>query len=54
MPIFSYVVDVDAASQAEADTVIAERLDHEEDYGFPYTLQHTRYTEAASGTYTGY
>lgn len=35
---FTYTVHVDARSAEEADQVIAERLFHDEDYGFPYTI----------------
>lgn len=38
MSDFRYTVTVDAATQDEADTVMAERLAHDEDYGFDYTV----------------
>jgi hypothetical protein len=33
-----YVVTVSGCTREQADQVIAERIDHDEDYGFPYTL----------------
>jgi hypothetical protein len=35
---FRYTVTVRAETQAQADTVLAERLGHDEDYGFGYTV----------------
>lgn len=35
---FHTTVTVTAQTQAQADQVLAERLAHDEDYGFPYTL----------------
>lgn len=38
MSTFEYVVRIDAATREQADQVMAERLDHDENYGFPYTV----------------
>lgn len=38
MPTFTYTVTVEAPGEAEAEQVMAERLAHDEDYGFPYTV----------------
>ncbi len=40
MTEFMYTVRVDASSEAEADQVMAERLDHDEDYGFSYAIDY--------------
>lgn len=37
---FEYVVHVEAATRDQADQVMAERLTHDEDYGFPYTVSY--------------
>lgn len=37
---FFYTAYVDCSSQEEADQVMGERLGHEEDYGFDYTLDY--------------
>lgn len=42
---FRYWVTVDAATQEEADQVMSERLNPDEDYGFDYTLGWDRDTE---------
>lgn len=34
----TFTVTVTCATADRATQVLAERLDHEEDYGFPYTL----------------
>ena len=33
-----FIVTVDGCSQAQAEQVIAERISHDEDYGFSYTI----------------
>ena len=33
-----FLVTVDGCSQAQAEQVIAERISHDEDYGFSYTI----------------
>ena len=38
MPTFTYTVRVESETVEQADQVMAERLDHDEDYGFDYTL----------------
>ena len=38
MPDYFYVVAIDAPTREKADRVITERISHEEDYGFDYTL----------------
>lgn len=38
MKDFRYIVTVTCATGEEADTVLAERLSHDEDYGFDYTV----------------
>ena len=38
MQDYRYVVTVTCASEEEAATVIAERIYHDEDYGFDYTI----------------
>jgi hypothetical protein len=35
----TYIVTVSGCNQAEADQVMAERLEHDEDYGFPYKIE---------------
>ena len=35
---YSFMVDIKAASPEQAMKVITERLGHDEDYGFPYTI----------------
>ncbi len=35
---FHYMVAVEADTLEQADLVIAERLDHEEEYGFNYLI----------------
>lgn len=37
-PIYQFSVCVAADTLAEAEQVLAERLDHDEDYGFPYEI----------------
>lgn len=37
---FRYEVAIHAASQEEADQVMAERLGPDEDYGFPYVVNY--------------
>ena len=41
---FTYTVAVVAATQEQADEVISQRVYHDEDYGFPYTIDRV-YTE---------
>ena len=36
----NYVITIVAKSQEEADRVMVERLIHDEDYGFPYTINY--------------
>lgn len=38
MTVYHFDVDVDCASLSEAITVLVERLGHDEEYGFPYTV----------------
>lgn len=38
MDEYRYIIAVTAATPEEADQVIAERIDHDEDYGFPYEV----------------
>jgi hypothetical protein len=45
MPNWHYVVTVTADTESEADQVMAERLDHDEDYGFVYQLNYRKYLE---------
>jgi hypothetical protein len=33
-----YIVEVSDCTEEQADRVIAERIDHDEDYGFPYVI----------------
>ena len=35
---FTFEVEVDAETREEAERVMSERLGHDEDYGFDYTL----------------
>jgi len=35
---YRYIVTVEASSREEAERVLAERLSHDEDYGFEYRL----------------
>lgn len=35
---YLYTVEVEAETEEEAETVMAERLNYEEDYGFEYTI----------------
>lgn len=46
MPQHPYLVTVDTATAEQADTVMAERLGHDEDYGFDYGVD---FTKAPSG-----
>lgn len=34
----SYIVTITGCTKEEADQVIAERIDHDEDYGFEYSV----------------
>lgn len=36
---YSFTVDIKAGSPEQAMKVITERLGHDEDYGFPYTIE---------------
>lgn len=38
MTVYRYVVTVECESSLDAERVIAERLAHDEDYGFDYSL----------------
>lgn len=38
MQDYDYVVRVTAQSRNHAEQVMAERINHDEDYGFPYTI----------------
>jgi hypothetical protein len=38
MPIFLTTVIIETETLAEAEQVIAERIDHDEDYGFDYQI----------------
>lgn len=38
MKDFTYTVTVSAATEEEADQVIAERIGYDEDYGFDYGI----------------
>ena len=38
MAVYRYVVTVECDSQEHADQVVSERIDHDEDYGFDYSL----------------
>ena len=40
LPIFEVVLHIHAASRAEVGKVMAERLGHDEDYGFPYRVSY--------------
>lgn len=40
MSEFVYTVVVSADNKEQAEQVMRERLDHDEDYGFDYTLRH--------------
>lgn len=42
---FFYVVRVDCEDKEQADHVMAERLGHDEDYGFDYTLDWRKQVE---------
>lgn len=46
MPKYIYLVTVDTALPEYADEVIQQRLGHDEDYGYDYTLE---YNEVARG-----
>lgn len=46
MNVFSYVVSVACDTVEQADMVMAERLSHDEDYGFSYTVV---YSDGADG-----
>jgi len=39
MPEYKFTVLVNAEDRAKAERVIAERIYHDEDYGFPYTIE---------------
>lgn len=39
---FTYFVTVVTETQEQADTIIAERLENDEDYGFEYTVDYVR------------
>lgn len=42
--IFRYYVTVECETAEEADTVMAERIGYDEDYGFDYTISCFDYT----------
>lgn len=48
MPEYVYQVTVEADTEEQADTVMAERILPEEDYGFDYGIVHVKASEAAS------
>lgn len=48
MTTFEYVVHVDAATREQADQVMAERLNPDEDYGFPYAVGYDYETQEDS------
>lgn len=35
---FTYTVTIHATTLEEAEQILTERLDHDEDYGFPYSV----------------
>lgn len=35
---YRFVVEIECASQEQAEEVLRERLGYDEDYGFPYTI----------------
>ena len=39
---YAFTVTVACDTAEQASDVLAERLDHDEDYGFPYTITYTR------------
>jgi hypothetical protein len=41
MPKFTAVVIVECETEEQANQVLAERLAHDEDYGFDYEVNHT-------------
>ncbi len=43
MPVYNYLVKVQAATREEADQVMQERIEFDEDYGFSYTIGHEQY-----------
>jgi hypothetical protein len=43
---YDYIVTVKAGSRDEADQVMAERVYHDEDYGFEYRIDFERYEDA--------
>lgn len=42
MTVYTYTVEVTADSAQQADQVMAERLEPNEDYGFDYTIRWER------------
>lgn len=42
MPRFAFIVTVETDTADHADQVMAERLSHDEDYGFDYSLPYHR------------
>lgn len=47
----TFVVTISGCTPEQAAQVIAERIGHDEDYGFPYTI---RYEEAQTSTASNY
>jgi hypothetical protein len=39
---FTFVVTISTSSQEQAERVMAERIDHDEDYGFEYTIAYVQ------------
>lgn len=49
MPRFDYTVTVEAATRKQADQVMTERFEYEEEYGFDYDLRGWKLTKITSG-----
>lgn len=47
----TFTVTISGCTPEQAEQVIAERISHDEDYGFPYTI---RYEEAQTSTTSNY
>jgi hypothetical protein len=45
MPKFHWDIEVECDTEAQAEQVIAERLSHDEDYGFDYRIEYGHRTK---------
>lgn len=49
MTAYTFAVTVECDTAAQAAQVMGERIDHEEDYGFPYTIERALLPLAVDG-----